>query len=150
MNNNTPSQNCPDCGVPDHPHFWSCPRYDRTKGWRNHQHKIDYSDLLNQPIKVGSYITYAATVGRSSTLRIGKVVELTKKKVEGYRNDYEILKVKVKAVDMGFGDKTVLMSKLISLEYFHRLIVIPDSAVNQHIKDLLDNQITIDKESVSC
>lgn len=129
---------CPECGVSDGPHFWGCSKGNRDEGWRSQQHKLDYSDLLNQPIKVGSYIAYAATVGQSATLRIGKIVELTSKKADECRHDYDILKVKVKAANMEFGDKPSVMIKLITLEYFHRLVVIPEGSITQEIKDLLN------------
>lgn len=101
----------------------------------------EIKDFLGTPIKVGSKIVYAATVGRSARLTLGVVLSVGKPKTE-----YSMYKVSIKVQPMkdswgssrfkewqydpvlGKGEHVDRAARPVTLHYTDRLMVLDGSS----------------------
>lgn len=108
--------------------------------------KTEHTDLFSRPINVGDYIVYSATDGRSSTLRVGQVLELKTADKWSYKGDTSVAKILVKSWSNfrseGYSDKGGSgRQKNVTLGFLTRVVVVDPSTVSQKVKDDLAGPI---------
>jgi hypothetical protein len=102
-----------------------------------------YKDMMGKEIVVGDYIVYAGLWSRSAMLKIGKVVALKQRK-ESYP-EKTIPTLQVKGVELGWNNNLRPNSKISTLAFLDRLMVIPKEFVNQEFLNAIEKVDTKDE-----
>jgi hypothetical protein len=105
-------------------------------------------DKLNQDILVGSYIAYGHSLGRCAALKIGRVLKVNSDadpNIEGSKDRITVVGVDD---DMSHWDPIRYppkLSKVGTLQYPSRVIVINPELVSVNFRELLDAFVWVDK-----
>lgn len=87
-------------------------------------------DIMGREIKVGDYIVYAATGGRSGIMKVGKVTNVEK---------LSAVTVDIWMNNDGTGTLEIQnKGRPVSFSYDGRMMVIPQDSVNPRIREFLD------------
>jgi hypothetical protein len=96
-------------------------------------------DKVNQEITIGSIVAYGHALGRCAGIRIGKVLDIKTQEGRWVKEETEY-RITVIGVDDDWNHKTPeLCSRVGTLQFPNRMIVLDDTKVPASYKTLLDS-----------